>query len=328
MAQTSRFWTTNATPSGDQQASYSGADFADVWRAMGEGVISGHSLPALDGELACSDGGANTVDVADGAAIVDGIYFESTAVENVNVPSAVGAGNTRIDRIVVRVTWASYDAAITRIAGTDAASPAAPAITQTSESTYDLPLCQVLVDTSGNVTVTDERDWFAPQTDDVTLEVDQTSGDLQVKDAGIDTAQLAADAVTTAKIVDANVTEAKIGAGAVTTAKIADANVTPAKTSFLDMMAEDAQIYIGVIGSDGVSIKLPTGWSCSRTSAPGEYRLTHNLGKLTYVFVATSTTYAAVYGVARNTDYVDYETRDSSGALINALTWFILIVYD
>jgi hypothetical protein len=308
MAQTSRFWTTNATPSGDQQASYSGADFADVWRAMGEGVISGHSLPALDGELACSDGGANTVDVADGAAIVDGIYFESTAVENVNVPSAVGAGNTRIDRIVVRVTWASYDAAITRIAGTDAASPAAPAITQTSESTYDLPLCQVLVDTSGNVTVTDERDWFAPQTDDVTLEVDQTSGDLQVKDAGIDTAQLAADAVTTAKIVDAN--------------------VTPAKTSFLDMMAEDAQIYIGVIGSDGVSIKLPTGWSCSRTSAPGEYRLTHNLGKLTYVFVATSTTYAAVYGVARNTDYVDYETRDSSGALINALTWFILIVYD
>lgn len=179
MAQNSRFWVTSATPTGDQQASYSGADFADVWRAMGEGVISGHSLPALDGELACSAGGANTVNVADGAAIVDGIYFESTAVENVNVPSAIGEGNTRIDRIVVRVDWASYEAKITRIAGTDAAAPSAPAITQTTETTYDLPLCQVLVDTSGNVTVTDERTFLAPQVDDSTIEVD-SNGDLSL----------------------------------------------------------------------------------------------------------------------------------------------------
>jgi len=179
VSQASRFWATSGTPSGDQQASYSGADFADVWRAMGEGVISGHSLPALDGELACSGGGLNTVNVADGAAIVDGIYFESTAVENVNVPSAVGSGNTRIDRIVVRITWASYEAKITRIAGTDAASPSAPAITQTTETTYDIKLCQVLVDTSGNVTVTDERTFLAPQVDDSTIEVD-SNGDLSL----------------------------------------------------------------------------------------------------------------------------------------------------
>lgn len=40
---------------------------------------------------------------------------------------------------------------------------------------------------------------------------------------------LAANAVTTAKILDANVTEAKIASDAVTTAKILDSNVTTAK---------------------------------------------------------------------------------------------------
>jgi hypothetical protein len=212
MAQNSRFWVTSATPTGDQQASYSGADFADVWRAMGEGVISGHSLPALDGELACSAGGANTVNVADGAAIVDGIYFESTAVENVNVPSAIGEGNTRIDRIVVRANWSSYEAKITRIAGTDAATPSAPAITQTTETTYDLPLCQVLVDTSGNVTVTDERDWFMPIT--------------------------------------------------------------------------DARIYSGRVVNNGTPIKLPSGWSSTKTET-GKYKVTHNFGSGNYTVIIT-----------------------------------------
>jgi hypothetical protein len=205
---------------------------------MGEGVISGHSLPALDGELKCSAGGVSTVNVADGAAIVDGIYFESTAVENVNVPATVGVGNTRIDRIVVRVTWASYDATITRIAGTDAATPSAPAITQTSETVYDLPLCQVLVDTSGNITVTDERTFLAPQVDDSTIEVD-SNGDLQVRAAGINTTQLAAGAVTNAKlgidavqttnIKDNNVTESKINNYAVTKSKLGGLAVDSSK---------------------------------------------------------------------------------------------------
>jgi hypothetical protein len=160
MATKSFFWTTNAAGSGDQQASYSQADLAEMFRGLAEGVIANH--PELDA-LECSDGGANTVDVDTGMAIVDGVGFISSAVENVNIPSASGGGNTRIDRIVVRVDWASFEATIHRIAGTDAGSPTAPVITQTSETTYDLMLCQVLVDTSGNVTVTDERVWALPK---------------------------------------------------------------------------------------------------------------------------------------------------------------------
>jgi len=126
-------------------------------------------------------------------AIVDGVGFISSAVENVNIPSAIGVGNTRIDRIVVRVDWASFEATIYRIAGTDAGSPAAPSITQTSETTYDLMLCQVLVDTSGNVTVTDEREFTIYGVDDSTIEV--TDGALNVKDNGITDAKLEKDRV-------------------------------------------------------------------------------------------------------------------------------------
>jgi hypothetical protein len=189
------FWTTNAAGSGDQQASYSQADLAEMFRGLGEGVIANH--PELDA-LECSDGGANTVDVDTGMAIVDGVGFISSAVENVNVPSASGGGNTRIDRIVVRVDWASFEATIHRIAGTDAGSPTPPAITQTSETTYDLMLCQALVDTSGNVTVTDEREYTGYGVDDSTIEV--TDGALNVKALGIDTGQLAANSVTDAKL--------------------------------------------------------------------------------------------------------------------------------
>jgi hypothetical protein len=189
------FWTTNAAGSGDQQASYSQADLAEMFRGLGEGVIPNH--PELDA-LECSDGGANTVDVDTGMAIVDGVGFINSAVENVNVPSASGGGNTRIDRIVVRVDWASFEATIHRIAGTDAGSPTPPAITQTSETTYDLMLCQALVDTSGNVTVTDEREYTGYGVDDSTIEV--TDGELNVKALGIDTAHLADDAVSVAKL--------------------------------------------------------------------------------------------------------------------------------
>ena len=68
----------------------------------------------------------------------------------------------------------------------------------------------------------------------VTVEVNGTtlsvdSSGVKVADLGVDTAQLAAGAVTTLKIADANVTEGKLATSAVTTAKIADTNVTEGK---------------------------------------------------------------------------------------------------
>jgi hypothetical protein len=163
MAEMSYWWTTTGgVGSGDQVASYTQAHLSKVAQILAacagfEGVAPGYL-----NSLACTAGGANTVNVNTGGAVVDGKAYLNDASVAVTVPSAVGAGNTRIDRIVLRASWAGFDIAITRIAGTDAASPTAPAITQTSGTTYDIQLCQVLVTTAGAVTVTDERTMASP----------------------------------------------------------------------------------------------------------------------------------------------------------------------
>ncbi len=218
MTEFSYWWTTSGTPAGDQVSSYTQAHLARIAAVLAacsdfEGIAPGY-LNGMAGSVA----GANTVQIATGGAVVDGKVYDNDAAVNVTIPSASGGGNTRIDRIVLRVSWASFTARITRIAGTDAASPTAPAITQTPGTTYDLPLYRALVDTGGTVTLTGEQVWAAPQVDSSTIEL-SGDGELQIVDGGVGTDQLATDAVTTAKIANSNVT----------TAKIADSNVTRAK---------------------------------------------------------------------------------------------------
>jgi hypothetical protein len=158
MAELSGFWTTGGT-AGDQQTSYTQAQWSTAAKLLAacsgfEGVAPGY-LNGLAGTVT----GANTVAINTGGGLVDGKWFINDASQNVNIPSASGGGNTRIDRIVLRATWANYNVSVTRIAGTDAASPTAPAITQTSGTTYDIKLYKALVNTSGTVTLTDERTW-------------------------------------------------------------------------------------------------------------------------------------------------------------------------
>ena len=181
MAEFSGYWTTNGAGSGDQVASYTQVHDSTASRILAacsgfEGVAPGYL-----NELACTDKADNTCAVNTGGAVVDGKWYINDASADVNIPSASGAGNTRIDRIVLRASWAGFDIAITRIAGTDAVSPTAPDITQTSGTTYDIQLCQVLVDTAGALTVTDERTWATPQVDGTTLTT--SVGNLKIVDA-------------------------------------------------------------------------------------------------------------------------------------------------
>lgn len=332
MAQSSFFWTTSGAGSGDQQASYSQVDLASMFRGLAEGVVSNH--PVLN-ELACSDGGAEVVDVASGMAIVDGVGFISTAVENVAVPAAVGAGNTRIDRIVIRVDWASFEATITRIAGTDAGSPSAPAITQTSGTTYDLKLCQVLVNVSGDITVTDERVWAQPEVDDSTIEIDQATGALQVPDDGIDSDQIAAGAIDLAHMSANSVDSDQYVDGSIDTAHLANDAVTPAKTSFFPVNA-NAVIYVGKVvpaeAATNASVvhRLPSGWSYTR-STTGRYRITHSLGSTNYVVTAMtaggSTANVGLYDAGFQSNYFEVATTNYTGIAADYSFTFILICY-
>jgi hypothetical protein len=163
MAEKSYTWDTNGT--GDAPVAVaSGGGWTEADIAVCNRIRAACSgfegvAPGYVSELLPAANGANTVRVAPGGGMVDGHEYDNTANVDVNVPSAVGAGNTRIDRIVLRCGWAAQTVRITRIAGTDAALPSAPALTQTSGTTYDISLCTVLVDTSGAVTVTDARTW-------------------------------------------------------------------------------------------------------------------------------------------------------------------------
>lgn len=210
MTELSYLWTTSGSPSGDQVASYTQAHWAVIGRILAACSHFEGIAPNFLNEFAVTFPSANTARVASGGAVVDGKPYQNDSNVDVNIPSATGGGNTRIDRIVLRVSWSGFSVRLTRIAGVSASSPTPPAITQTSGTTYDIMLYQVRVTTGGTVTLeADERQWAIVATDDSTLE-DDGAGTLRIKDSG----------VTTAKLADANVTLAKLAADAVDDTKV------------------------------------------------------------------------------------------------------------
>ena len=188
MTEKSYMWTTGGGL-GDGAASYTQADWSDLFRVVGACMDDEGVAPAYLNALVPSTTGANNARIGTGGGICDGKPYYNSAAVDVTIPSASGGGNTRIDRVVLRANWATATVRVTRIAGTDAASPTAPAITQNTGVVYDIKLCQALVNTSGTVSITDER---------VFAKVGSANG-------------LADGIVTTDKILDSNVTYAKLG---------------------------------------------------------------------------------------------------------------------
>lgn len=158
MTETSYPWAGETT--GDK-GPYSDDQWSDMFRAFftrdraNEGILRPSSSEGLN-DLEVT-GVASPVDVATGEAMVDGKFYKSDAIVEVTIPTPTT--NPRIDRVVLRKDWAAQTVRITRIAGTEAASPSPPAITQTDGTTWDLKLAQVYITTGGVITVTDERVW-------------------------------------------------------------------------------------------------------------------------------------------------------------------------
>ncbi len=155
----SYWWTTGGA--GDGSATYTRADLSCVAQILaacfgGEGVGIGY----LNSYATTT--GANKVTVGTGVAVVDGKPHICSVAGDISIPSST-AGNTRIDRIVLRADWTAQTVRLTRIAGTDSGSPTAPAITQTSGTTWDCLLYQVRVTAAGVVTIElDERTLALP----------------------------------------------------------------------------------------------------------------------------------------------------------------------
>lgn len=88
------------------------------------------------------------VQVAAGAALVDGRFYINDDIVNVSIPTPTT--NPRIDVIQLLENETAQTVRIDRVVGTEAATPSVPTYT-------GVPLAQVYVDTSGNIDVLDMR---------------------------------------------------------------------------------------------------------------------------------------------------------------------------
>lgn len=171
MAQTSRFW--DGTSGGDATvAPYDAAtEFAKVLSDLSLAGVTGRILTgdtqvkggvfrgvtddtgvSILGQLAVS-GSATPVSISSGRAMVAGTWYENstTATLTVSTPAA----STRIDRVVLRKDWNAKTVRLALVAGAEGG--AAPTLTRTWGTTWEISLAQVSVTTGGVITVTDER---------------------------------------------------------------------------------------------------------------------------------------------------------------------------
>ena len=128
--------------SSDGDRIYDAADFAAYFGSLvSNGVF--YSAPT---NIQVSTANGLAISVAAGSAWINGYRYENT--EDLNIPLTTANGsNPRIDRIVVRLSQISRTIQIAVVDGTPAATPAAPALTRTSDI-YELGIADVLVPTA------------------------------------------------------------------------------------------------------------------------------------------------------------------------------------
>ena len=176
----------NSTPWGGivigDAGPYSDDDWSDIWRHLFtfERGLQGPIQNVLN-ELLVSALGV-TWEVATGVALVDGKFYANTTV--VNIVVVAPTVSTRIDRIVVRKSWAAQTCRVTRIEGIEGGG--VPSMTQNDGVIWDIPLAQVSITTGGAATVTDERDFsWTPMSllFQLVEDLSPTDGDLLVAES-------------------------------------------------------------------------------------------------------------------------------------------------
>jgi hypothetical protein len=252
VAQNSIFWTTGT--SGDGTSAYTQAQlFSWLKRsflgdASTEGVLKGYA-----GALAVS-GTSSPISVAAGAAVVNGIPYESDSAVSVTVPTPL-IGTTG-HRVVLRADYAAKTVRIALLSSSDGvASP--PAVTQADGTTWEVSLATLTITTGGVITVTDTRSYAHFRT-------------------GVNTAMLDDQAVTSTKLGAGAVTEFAIAGGSVTATKIGSGAVTQAK------LGSDTLQRIHIPLGFGESITLATSYTEAVLTGNGRaaYRVTLNKDQL------------------------------------------------
>jgi hypothetical protein len=138
-----------------------------------------------------------------GCAWIQGTFYQNTAAMDLAIDAADPA-NPRIDRVILRLTWASNKIEAVVLKGTAAASPTAPALTQTA-SVYELSLAQIAVGAGETAIhtadITDERRTSycgiaSNRMGRFTIDVDGSMNANTSKITGLMTPTVASDAAT------------------------------------------------------------------------------------------------------------------------------------
>ena len=136
---------------------------SDAWAQVTAALQSTGIVPSLGDEFEVVEASppAMTVRVKTGVAFILGYYFEVYSSLETLAIAAADTTNPRIDRVVIRRSLTNREAVLAVITGTPAASPTAPALTQNTAGTYEIPLATVtvaaLASSIVNADIDDER---------------------------------------------------------------------------------------------------------------------------------------------------------------------------
>ncbi len=160
MTERSRPWADTAP--GDS-GPYTDENWSDVWAGVFGPVVAREGVFAAQADiltpLDLSSVAATPVSIAPGQAMVDGTWYENTT--SVTKAISTPAVNPRVDRILLRKDSVLQTVRIEVKEGAEAASPVPPALTQTVDVTWELPLWQIFVTTGGVITFfRDERSFI------------------------------------------------------------------------------------------------------------------------------------------------------------------------
>lgn len=201
MAENSIFWTTGST--GDGASEYTQDEVTSWLRYLlnhapdSDGVLKMPSGTGLLNQLEVTDGGGGSVDIDTGAAFVYGLFYYNNTVVNKSIPTPTTS--TRVDLIVLEADYTAQTIRITIVSGTEGAG--APSLTQSAGATWQIPLAEVSITTGGAITITDTRQFLASN---LVIKTDNIQDDAVTIDKlasnSVDTSQVVADAITTAKI--------------------------------------------------------------------------------------------------------------------------------
>lgn len=149
MTEISRPWT--GTVTGD-----AGPYSADQWSRLQRLMIPGAShpdagvvaesgtAPDLGLSVRANSPAAANVIISPGTALVHGTFYDNTADVTLAI-AANSSGNTRIDTIILRKTWATQTIRLVVLQGTPAGSPVPPALTQSDTVQWEIPLADITV---------------------------------------------------------------------------------------------------------------------------------------------------------------------------------------